>query len=171
MSRKVKKEEIKYSCELMQTGEIILLDNDISINKNLEKKQVIQSILYKDYLNSTQDMENGYFWLRFNPINLFGVQIKISMCFKEENLFSVNMYIIGSDFPTSWYDWTEEGELKRKKLHDVFLKEIFQRKPDKNIRKPYPSTCFNFKWGEVCSIFDIRSGSSSISIKYRNEIV
>lgn len=163
-----KKQEIKNSNQLILSGQIILLDEDISINRSLKKEQVVHSDLYRKYLHSTQDMFNGCYWMFFNPVVVFQKNMRISMCFKEENIFEVSMSIVSNDLPNSWDDWTEAGELERKSKHDALLSELFQNKPDKVEGKPYPLICYNFHWGEVYSIFDNKSGWSSIGIKYKS---
>jgi hypothetical protein len=54
----------------------------------------------------------------------------------------------------NWANWSEANELARKKLHDDVLANTIGQPP------------YRYPWGEIQSMYDPRSGGSSISIHY-----
>ena len=56
--------------------------------------------------------------------------------------------------PSSWDNWSEESELELKRKHDAWLRECLGEEP------------YQFSWGMVFSVYDKKTGASSIIIKY-----
>ena len=57
---------------------------------------------------------------------------------------------------TSWHNWNLDNELKKKKKNDKLLQQYLGDPP------------YIYKWGNIESIYDQKSGSSEIIIKYDN---
>jgi hypothetical protein len=55
----------------------------------------------------------------------------------------------------TWDDWSEEEELRNKKIHDKFLQAELN------------SNEFHSDWGDIESVNDRRSGSAHIEIRYK----
>jgi hypothetical protein len=73
--------------------------------------------------------------------------------FHSEHLKSVELVESGQVGLSSWSDWSEVDELKKKALYDAFLSTEL-------------GVDRSFSWGSVSAIYDARSGSSSIHVKY-----
>ena len=81
------------------------------------------------------------------------------------NEFAVTLVFFGDEIveirmaknepSATWTNWSEERELQRKADHDCLLKALLGRAP------------YRFAWGEVTSIFDAKSGSSEIIVRYK----
>lgn len=69
-------------------------------------------------------------------------------------LESIDLAHTAEEFGTSWGDWSEEGEMLRKRWHDEWL------------RGQTGQASHVYGWGEVGSVYDPRSGGSSIFIRY-----
>ena len=150
----------------LNTGEIYLLKNDITINKYLKKADLQKSRIYADFLKRAWDVKTGYIWYYFKPLDLFGSQFSMSLCFFGEDIFKVSFSIYDKEYPTSWSEWSLEGELDRKSAHDVTLKKMFNRLPDEDHGMPMPICKYVFNWGSVTSGYDSRSGGSSIWVNW-----
>ena len=78
----------------------------------------------------------------------------VTVYFYNELLESVSMSSVIDELGTSWTDWSEQKELKRKEIHDTWLKNLLGRASS------------HYKWGEVWSGYDPKAGFSSIEIRY-----
>jgi hypothetical protein len=68
---------------------------------------------------------------------------------------SLNKIVLSfSEKELDWFEWSKEGELRRKENHDAFLREQLG-----------PPPC-NFSWGRVVSVIDSHDSSARISIRY-----
>ena len=83
-----------------------------------------------------------------------GLVFNVTVYFHDELLESVSMNSVNDELGTSWSDWSEEKELKKKEIHDAWLKNLLGRASS------------DYKWGEVWSGYDSKTGSSSIEIRY-----
>ena len=83
-----------------------------------------------------------------------GVVFIVTVYFYNELLESVNLSSVDKESSASWSDWSEQKELKKKEIHDRWLKNILG------------NASFNYKWGEVWSGYDSKAGFSSIEIRY-----
>lgn len=78
----------------------------------------------------------------------------VSVCFKNTNLIVVEISLQGDEFPTSWDNWSEEGERKRQREHDRLLQQHLSVKPSYRQTKPYPYMEYELNWGKISSYFD-----------------
>jgi hypothetical protein len=76
--------------------------------------------------------------------------------FHIERLTQVELFYLLRNEPESsgWENWSEAQEMERKALHDAQLKATLGNPP------------YDFAWGKVLSIYDSRSGASSVIIRY-----
>ncbi|GEP44805.1 hypothetical protein BGE01nite_40960 [Brevifollis gellanilyticus] len=81
-------------------------------------------------------------------------ELIITLQFHGERLDSLRLFHDAARFGTSWDDWSEERELARKAYHERWLAEM--------LRLPVGK----YLWGEVLSVYDVKSGSSSIIVRY-----
>jgi hypothetical protein len=78
----------------------------------------------------------------------------VVLYFYGQQLESIDLGYSGAELGSSWEDWSEEREMKRKERHDDWL-----RMQTEDVSRVYD-------WGEVLSDYDERSGGSSITIRY-----
>lgn len=147
-----------------RTGDILIPITNFKIHKGLQKNELESSKFYKDFIRDMRDMKTGYIWYYFSSVSLMHREILFSLCFKNGNLDSVYFCVDSNDLPTSWSNWSEEGELKRKNLNEELLCEIFCCDIKQN---SLPSE-YHFTWGNVTSYYDPRSGGSSVILRYSN---
>ena len=102
-----------------------------------------------------RDMGNGYKWPDIKNIHVDDEYFNISLCFKEELLIELDLIVSNEKFRLSsdWSSWSDEKEkLKLKSCQDWLDKELGGKT--------------NFHWGNVRSSYDLKSGASSIGIRY-----
>lgn len=92
-------------------------------------------------------------------------EIIFALCFKNGILDRVDFCVDSIDLPSSWSDWSEEGELKRKRFNEELLSEMFSY----NINQKEPPSNYQFRWGNAISFYDPRSGGSFVVLRYTNE--
>ena len=83
-----------------------------------------------------------------------GLVFTVTVYFYNELLESVSMSSVNDELGTSWSDWSEEEKLKKKEIHDGWLKNLLS------------VASSHYKWGEVWSGYDSKAGFSSIEIRY-----
>jgi hypothetical protein len=97
-------------------------------------------------------------WSRygFQPIVIGGERFYAEACFHTGRLYSVDLSVMRAEFGASWSDWSEDRELARKQLHDSLLASALGADWSRQ----------RFTWGGVYSVFDPKSGGSSIGVTY-----
>lgn len=83
-----------------------------------------------------------------------GESFFVVLYFFGQKLEAIDLAHPGAEFGTSWEEWSEEGEQRRKAWHDQWLRG----------QTGYAS--HDYPWGAVHSAYDPRSGGSSIMIRY-----
>lgn len=118
-------------------------------------------------LVSDRSIGNGYEWYHFKDVPILEQPLFfVSLCFFYGGLHSAVLSVQGKEYPTSWEDWTVEGELRRYGSHKLILAKELSRKPDYERKEPYPYLEYRYEWGRVSSYQDPRSGSTAISFTY-----
>lgn len=82
--------------------------------------------------------------------------IIIVVCFKGENLNTVEFCLDDPKYGSSWSEWSEEKEMKRKKDHETWLKT-------KGLAHGKV-----YSWGCVKSVYDQRAGCSTVVVSFHN---
>ena len=83
-----------------------------------------------------------------------GLDFIVIIYFYNELLESVSLTSVDDKSGESWADWSEKKELEKKEIHDRWLNHMLGK------------SSFRYKWGEVWSGYDSKSGFSSIEIRY-----
>lgn len=84
-----------------------------------------------------------------------GRELVASFYFHGQQLRTVSLAVVDPEFgSTSWSDWSEQRELARKALHDRIL------------RRDLGLLRRSFGWGVASSVYDSKSGGSSIVVRY-----
>ncbi|KAF6563686.1 hypothetical protein G9G63_13220 [Paenibacillus sp. EKM202P] len=148
---------------------IIHVDNEHAFYSSLTEDQLLETALYTKYFHSVRKLGNGYIWYYFDQVPLLHRHFFVSVCFKDTTLIVVEISLQGNEFPTSWDNWSEEGERKRQREHDHLLEQHLSMKPSYRQTKPYPYMEYELNWGKISSYFDPRSGNTAIAFKYKDD--
>jgi len=144
-----------------------MIDKDTGILK-LNELTVSPSITCEEFLSSSVGKKAGIF-LENTPFCSYRLEMELPDEKRKAGKWSVILYFSGNTiemvsltvlddmYGTSWDDWSEEKEMERKKYHDEWLEFYI------DLKSPY-----SFPWGEIISVYDSRTGGSSIFIKYKN---
>ena len=133
----------------LQTGDFQITDQ-ISISKTKSFSDVLKLAPN----NKIWDVKNGYKWIYFKDIIIDDLFFYINVCFHDEKLFSIDFFFTEKKLKkTSWDDYNEDAEIKKKDLYEKWLIQTIGKKRD-------------FEWGKISAYFDPRGGSSSMYIKY-----
>ena len=135
---------------------INLLNGNFQITENIIfcKDKNYDDILKLSPKSRTWDVKNGYRWIYFTDIEIDKLFFHISVCFHNDNLFCIDFgFVQKHEKNLTWDNWNEKDELKRKDLYDKWLTKIMGKQR-------------NFDWGKVGAYFDLKSGTSSMYIKY-----
>jgi hypothetical protein len=81
----------------------------------------------------------------------------VRLQFHADLLTRVEVTVADPNERQSWSDWSREKELDRKAQHDALLSHDLGTPP------------YAFAWGKIFSVFDERSGGSSIIVDYKNK--
>jgi hypothetical protein len=84
-----------------------------------------------------------------------GLRFMVTLYFQGNALESIELMCSGMEFGSSWDDWSEGRELRRKEAHDLWLTEQLGH------------ASHVYEWGEIGSEYDPRSGASTVMIRYR----
>lgn len=148
-----------------RTGEITIPIDNFRIHKDLNEKELTDSLYYNNYLREKSDMKTGYIWYYFSPVSLMNREIIFVLCLRNGTLDRVEFCVDSNDLPSSWSNWSEEGELKRKQLNEELLFRIFN---DGVKRNKFPER-YDFTWGHIISVYDQKSGGSDIILRYNKD--
>ena len=75
--------------------------------------------------------------------------------FHEQRLILVSTCVTLPDDGSGWDDWTLEREMRRKDVHDAWLRSYLGEPP------------WSFAWGSIWSDYDPRSGGSNWGMSFR----
>ncbi|GEM_PF-829307 len=150
-----------------QTGGEFQLENGICLRSGLHVEEFLNAVQDAG-LSESREMGNGYRWHTIKNVRFAEDRRSFSLSagFREGHLFQAMLALSSPTYGSSWEDWTESKELRRKVDHDRFLAEYLGRDPDLKRSKPYPSITYVFPWGTVFSSYDPRSASSTIHISW-----
>lgn len=105
----------------------------------------------------SQDVNGSYHSYSLGEQRVAGQPFFVALYFYGQQLESVDLAHSTEEFGASWDDWSEEREVRRKRLHDDWL------------RGQTGHASQVYEWGEVSSDYDPRSGRSSIVIRYSRQ--
>ena len=131
------------------TGELEIGQPEIRIGPSLTKDAFVESRLGQTCKRGVTNQEYATYSLSLKDAqNEFG----LSLVFREQRLFMISIEMLSAK--QSWANWSEEEELRRRVAHDHLLAASLGKPP------------YRYRWGEVLSLYDPRSGVSSIAIRY-----
>lgn len=135
------------------TGELFIKSVPITIGTDFSRREFTKSPLAK---NASVFIRNEpYCSYQIGTFKTDDLTLIVSIWFFGEKLETVELvHHTAVQFGSSWADWSEENELKRKAIHDAWLEKELGEPP------------YKFAWGTVASDYDARSGNSSIVVRY-----
>ncbi len=142
----------------VNTGEIIIGDNLIIINKNLNEKTLLSSKLY-DKVESNYEI-NGWKYYTTEVIDILGTGFMMTFVFKKSKLNNVSLKHFGT---IEERPFDVENEKKRQEIHNEWLQRILGESYETYVW----GIKYKFEWGEVTSSFDPRTPQSEIYISYK----
>lgn len=134
------------------TGEIAIGCVPIRIGARFSRREFLASPLAED--SSVVVRNEPYCSFRAGSYEISGLQLALDLRFRGERLEAVSLVYSAEEFGSSWSDWSEDKELKRKRIHDAWLVSATG------------SASRSYEWGEIRSDFDAKSGGSKIVIRY-----
>ena len=130
----------------------IILNNNIIIKKNMTKKEFLDSELSNKIFNKVENTNSNYY---LKPMLISEKYYMVSIYFNQYNKISfINLSYCKNESIPNWKEWNVEEEINKKRINDLFLKDILGE----------PPYCYN--WGEVSSNFNKQSSTSYITISY-----
>ena len=138
----------------INNGDIRLTKKTLVIRKGLTIDEFAKSDLFEDvYKKDEYEYTRFFVGLQFIGENQFAVSLLFNPLGR---LYSIHLKISIDGKMPSWDNWSEEGELRIKDMHDMWLK--------KNVGDPP----YNYSWGTIYSTYDPRSASSSMGVRFKN---
>lgn len=119
--------------------------------------KLLETSFLNSALSSTAPLDSGNDgWTRYRGKALLdnGQECSFTLFFDRGVLKRVSWRPKWPGAPTSWKDWTEEGELKVNELNNQLLLQVLGPPP------------YEYEWGRISSSYDPRSGSSNIVVAY-----
>ncbi|WP_157772443.1 hypothetical protein [Lacunisphaera limnophila] len=135
----------------------IAVSGDCIVSGSLKKSVFMSSSLFHCTKPLTINPPFASYVLPEQSID--GRAYSVSLWFREESLSHVQLCDTGDEFGSSWEDWSEEKEKKRKQHHDRLLVSLLGRSRE-----------YGFGWGRIESLFDLKAASSYIVISYNQPI-
>lgn len=134
-------------------GEIFLNDSNFVIKKGLKKSEFEESNLRSEVISH---QEYGYSIFFIKPQLIDDDKFVLVLYFNRSGIIAfVKLSLSNNGVIPTWDNWSRDKELEKKDEHDKWL--------ERKIGKPP----YKYFWGEISSNYDMRSGSSMITIEYR----
>jgi hypothetical protein len=134
----------------VNTGELIV--KNFALAPHLIKEDFIQSKLFNEV---KRENHYGYSRYELKTQMIVGEMWAIFLYFNRQQLLEmISLSLVGNETESDWEDWSEEKELEKKAKHDSWLMQRVGNPP------------YKYRWGDIASEYDSRSGSSTITIRY-----
>src|SRR5215475_4542850 len=134
------------------TGELFIDSAAVGIGPRFTRKDFVSSILSNDSRALVKNEPYCSFSVGSHEIS--GLRFLVALSFYGDILEAIELTHDDEESGSSRSDWSEEKELKRKRIHDQWLTSLQLR------------TSHRHSWGDILSGYDPRSGGSSITIRY-----
>lgn len=136
-----------------KTGYIILSDI-IQIKHNDSQQEILSLNIGQS--NKQWNHNNDWAWLQENNVFVDGKYFIFQFGFFKDKLKEMLLCVSNDKFnlENNWDNWSEQKELANLENYKEWLKNELGTQKD-------------FDWGTVWTLYDARSGSSSIGIRYK----
>lgn len=136
----------------ISNGSVFIAEKDTLLEFNLCENVFVESMLFSDVLEKDINVYINYF---IKPQKIYNKQFMMRLYFNQMKCLEfLQLFISTDDEIPSWDNWSKEKEINKKAEHDKWLQENLGNPP------------YKYSWGEITSKYDMRSGSSSITIRY-----
>lgn len=137
------------------TGTIVIPGGSESISPDLTRPAFLSS----GWASAASVCVKNEPWCSWDlfPVVADGKKWYVRLQFHADRLTRVEVTVADPNERQSWADWSREKEPDRKAKHDALLFRDLGSAP------------YAFAWGKILSVFDERSGGSSIIVDYGNE--
>jgi hypothetical protein len=126
-----------------------------AIDARSKRRALLKSKLAQGATLDIENKEHRTYQLA-EPLHLDEQLVSAQLYFKAESLKSISLAFGDKRFGTSWDDWSEAKERARQSAHLKWLRGFLDGKGPR----------WRFAWGIIESIYDQKSGGSSIEISY-----
>ncbi len=132
------------------SGEINI--GEVKIGSKFTKSDFVDFSLYAQVI---REDNNIYSRFVLKPQKLDNELFTVTFYFDPNGrLEFISLSVLIHQEMPSWENWSKEEELRIKKYHDKWLENHLGVPP------------YKYQWGGISSLFDPRSGTSSITIRY-----
>jgi len=132
------------------TGEIEI--SEVKVGPKFRKRNFIESSLYAQVIHEESITYSRYV---LKPQKIDNEIFAVVLYFKqEEQLEFVSLSILPDQKMPSWENWSKEEQLQKKRANDKWLEKQLGPPP------------YKYGWGELSSLYDPRSATSTITIRY-----
>jgi hypothetical protein len=135
-----------------KTGELTIESIPVTLGPGFRHDE-LQSLAVD---SSPQVLNESHRSYSIGDLEISGLRFVVTLYFFGNTLESIELMCSGKEFGSSWEDWSEERELRRKEAHDLWL------------TKQLGHASHVYEWGEIGSDYDPRSGASTVVIRYRS---
>ena len=134
-----------------KSGEIVIESIPLRIGPRLTRTEFLSAPIGKSA--SIVVKNERYCSYNMGRHEISGLVFAVTIYFYNELLESVSISSVDHE-SASWSDWSEQEELEKKEMHDLWLKKLLGKASS------------HYQWGEVWSGYDSKAGFSSIEIRY-----
>lgn len=134
------------------TGFIVLTEVGAFISPSLQRAQFLQHPAFSKAQTLVQNEPWCSYGLPLIPLG--DTQLSLTFQFEGEQLHALCLAHVAPRFGAGWKDRSEALELERKAYHEQWLARETGVSPG------------SFPWGEISSVYDAKSGNSSIIIRF-----
>lgn len=132
-------------------GELVF-DNFV-LRPHMKLDSLINKISKEDIISYTKgEWENIYLRPQMGEGYFFVIRLYFES--KKLELAFLQIAVQKDDSIPSWENWSEKTQLDIKKNNDIWLKNELGNAP------------YDFRWGNIKSIYNAREGSSYVAINY-----
>ena len=123
------------------------------LHPNLSNEDFLASALSAEIARASVIADSNYYHLKLQKID--DEIFKVIVCFDPKgNLRKVSLEVTVDGIMPNWFNWSEEEEAERKKVHDAWLRQQLGPPP------------YEYAWGAVTSL-GTGSTTSKIVIQYQ----
>lgn len=148
-----------------QTGDIYIEKFGKIIWNGITEEDLKETKFYQDNLEKEWQTYENVRWYIFKPVQVLNQELSISYIFVDHFLDGISFRLpTQKGDPKGWEDWSEEKEIKIMLRYSDFFSQLPDMpKPQKN--KYW--RLFGFKWGGLCSQYDLKSQSTMCGLHYK----
>lgn len=153
MSMSIAFEDVPFGIDRVGGG--LAIKGLSRLNRSTTLHDLHETLIVKDI--KEQQVGNGWSILVFSLGPFGSVTALFKLYFHDSFLQEIHVAFSEGREASSWKDWSETAELRRKEMHDNWLLATLGPGP------------YTFEWGEVLSEYDAVGGFSEVIIRLAND--